>query len=271
MSPERVISGVQVDYLRSVESPHIPSGAIIPDNCIQTYIPFGSSIVDFGGGTGKKALHLETLGYRLSVFDVNPHAIATAQHVGISAIEVDVSNTAAVKRVVNEQHIHPDAVIMEALLCNMVEPKRPQLYLEGLKSAAQILPKGGRILIADVLATDDVNPVLEQSMKDYELVKLRELWNKRYINNEHIGLPRHVFIVAKPGWLKELMEYGPTSDLWELLRRNEVERFARHFTNADLEQGLASVGFRQVSWEYAIWQSRSGRPLSGCVIVGEKE
>ena len=80
-----------------------------------------------------------------------------------------------------------------------------------------------------------------------------------------------MFVVAKPGWWKELMEYGPPSDLWDLFQRQEVERYAKHFTDLELDAGLFRAGFRQLSLEYMIWKSRSGRPLSGCVIVAEKE
>ncbi len=265
------VEGIQSQYLRSVESQYIPSGAIIPDKRICAFLPAGSSVLDFGGGSGDKALHLETLGFQVTVLDINPHAITAAQKLGVHAVEVDVSNVSAVKRVVREHDLHPDAVIMEALLCNMVDPKKIDMYHRGLKSAASVLPKDGKIFIAEVLASDEYNPFLKQSLLDWEFTKLQEVWHTRYMNNERIGLPNHIFVVAKPGWWKELMEYGPTDDLWELFRRKEIERYARHFTDMELDSGLARAGFHQISLEYTIWKSRSGRPLSGCVIVGEKD
>ena len=269
--PIERIDGVQAQYLKSVESQNIPSGATIPDVLIRSFLHPGASIIDFGGGTGEKAAHLISQGFHMTVFDVNPHAVAAATALGVSAVEVNVSNTSAVQQIVKEQDIHPDAVIMEALLCNMVEPKQDHLYERGLVSAAHILPKGGKLFIADILATDDYNPLLKQSLIDWEFDKLQEAWNKRYKNNERIGLRRHMFVVAKPGWWKELMEYGPPSDLWDLFQRQEVERYAKHFTDLELDAGLFRAGFRQLSLEYMIWKSRSGRPLSGCVIVAEKE
>jgi SAM-dependent methyltransferase len=262
---------VQSHYLQSVESQHIPSGAIIPDRLLRSFLPEGASILDFGGGVGDKAKHLEEFGYHVTLFDLNPHAVTTATQRGIHAIEVDVSHKNDVQRAVREHALHPDAVIMEALLCNMVEPNRKDTFPQGLNSAASVLPKGGKLFIAEMLAIDEYNPFLQRSLLDWELVKLQELWNIRYGNNVRIGMPNHVFIVAKPGWWKELMEYGSPADLWELFQRKEVERYARHFTDMELDAGLSNAGFRQLSLEYTIWKSRSGRPLSGCVIVGEKE
>ncbi len=261
---------IQEDYLRSIETQDIPSGATIPHDSIKHFLPPKSQIVDFGGGSGDKADALRALGYRTALIDVNPHAVAHAQTLGISSAEVNLSNIIATKRAVQDFGIQPDAVIMEALLCNMVDPGVWFGYRFGLVSAAEVLPRGGLLFIADTLAMDQENRMLSTALESWELQKLRELWNIRYENNQALGIPKYTFLVAPPHWWKELMEYGSPDDLRMLIAKGGVERFAKHFTPYELEEDLFVAGFDQISFEFTIWKSRSGRPLSGCIIICQR-
>lgn len=257
----------QSDYLRTIEPSDIPSGATVPNFLFTAYLETGAVIVDFGGGTGHKAKKLTLLGYKTYVVDINPQALAHASILGMPVILSDVTNSSeSAPKITDMLGNRPvDAVIMEALLCNLPF----SAWTQALVTAHQVLKPQGHLFIADVLEAGEQNRLVREQLSFFKYLVWRFSWQQRYKHNADLGLPKGTFVVAKPGTNKK-REYGSSDKLGELLDSPDFERLAMHFKETDLLQYLDFLGFSCEYFGYTTWTSREVRPLSGAILVCNK-
>lgn len=253
----------QKELQKHVSLDDIPSGARIPNHLFQILTP-PATIVDFGGGKGFKAHELRRIGYTVVVADINPEAITHALSFGLPALEVDITEISTVDSIRAFFSRNVDAVVMEALLCNLVGND----WQKALRHAHELLKEEGLLFIADVLRVDQPNPLLDVNVDDTFLVWRRD-WEERYRNNTQLGLPWGTFVVARPGVNKSI-EYGPPELLTYLVGSDNFERYALHLNEIELIDYCASIGFEVILFEYMVWQSRENKPLSGCVLICQK-
>lgn len=112
-----------------------------------------STVLEVGCGSGLYALHLvETIGCRLTALDINPHAIATANHLaGTSRLDTlarfqqcDASQTLPFAGVTF------DAAFSNDVLCHI--PQRAGVFQELFR----VLKPGARLLFSDALVIGGV-------------------------------------------------------------------------------------------------------------------
>jgi hypothetical protein len=90
------------------------------------------------------------------------------------------------------------------------------------------------------------------------------------VSNEQVGLPKHAFVVAKPGEHKEL-EWGNAETLKELMNGAYYERIAQHVSSNDVLKSLLELGYSIELLQTTVWQSRvPNKPLPGYILVAKK-
>lgn len=158
-------------------------------------------------------------------------------------------------------------VIMQGLLCNMIGNQ----WKKALHRSHEALVDHGFFFVSDVLRADQYNPELEARLGARGYRTWVSDWMYRYwANSEALDLPFGTFVVAKPGPNKDY-EWGTVEEIRQLSRSEHLERYARHFTVAELSDEMEYLGMKEKIIRREIWRSRTGLPLSGFVGIWQKQ
>lgn len=263
---------IQHDLMTNVEVEAIPHGTSVDLNLIDYYLRTlglpGSFAIDLGTGQGQTAKKLCEKGYGVLAIDSNPNAIREARKHTLFAFEGDAT-TFDLKGVSIEPMLHEfyGGVIMQGLLCNLIGDQ----WRKALYRSREALVDHGFFFVSDVLRADEYNPNIEAHLGSSNYGTWVADWIYRYcVNSEALSLPFGTFAVAKPGPNKDY-EWGTVEEIRRLSRSEHLERYARHFTVAELSHEMEYLGMKEKIIRREIWHSRTGLPLSGFVGIWQKQ
>lgn len=254
--------------LARVDVEHIPRGASVPVEILLDWLHPGTRVAEFGGGAGEKAATLMRYGVYEHLFDINRAAVECARQLGVASYVADVSDVTAMQETsLPIRTSFYDLIIMEGLLCNLMEASLDRTLI-----VAQLaLRPGGILAIADVQVADEVNQYMLVTLGARDYWKWQKDWNRRYQNNEAIGLPnRHFIVCSTSDSEKKEFEWGEPDVLHSLLNDGLYERFARHIPLRQLRTNLELLGFERLLEYPTMWASRTGEALAGFVGLWEK-
>ncbi len=261
---------VESEHLQSqLEVNFIPHGTSVPIDFFQRFLPKSGFILELGSGTGDKALRLQSCGYGVTTTDVMTGAIEACKRRGLVATYKDAATYEfadwGMTSVVYMET--QDGVCMEGVIPSLIQGK----WKKSLDMADMHIRPGGYLFLSDVqVVGEDDNPLIDCLYSRDERQSFIKSWQERYQNNERIGLPRHTFVVAKPGEKKQF-EWGSPDELTQLVQGDAFERLAQHVSSQDVIAHLYGLGYSIVAFESKIWQTRvRDKVLPGYVLVAKK-
>ncbi len=257
------------NFSSQLEVGSIPHGTSVPIDLFERFLPRAGFILELGSGTGEKALRLQSRGYGVTTTDVMTGAIEACKRRGLVATYKDATTYEfaewGMTSIVYMET--QDGVCMEGVLPSLIRGK----WKKSLDMADIHLRPGGYLFLSDVqVVGEDENPLMDCSYPIEERQAYVQSWQRRYENNEKIGLPRHTFVVAKPGEKKHL-EWGSPNELNQLVESDAFERLAQHVSSEEVIMHLNCLGYSIVAFESKIWQTRvKDKVLPGYVLVAKK-
>lgn len=277
----------QFSLLKEVDYAKISRGAKVPPMMILGHVPDGGRVLNVGCGPGDKVMEFaeETKAGEIKVVgvDLNPTAIARvnrlSEQVGmnnaVNFLVADAANDLVEKLNQAGYEESFNTVVAEGLFCNLLGDD-PQRVLVNIN---KLLRLRGWLLVADCLRVDDGQAVSLLDRAGYsgeEILLWREKWLERYENNLalDLGLRPGEFLVVEPGDGSaddyKPLEFGEPEVLRKLIKRGQVERYARHWDRRKWNELVSQAGFEQRFWEDTIWKSRTNEPTLGMVAAFEK-
>ena len=257
----------QLAAMERMEVDNIPHGAIFPIKLIGKHLSGKGLIINAGCGSEISA-DLQNLNYGFWNLDINPAAVDWLKLQGVEALRGDATRLGfpdhdiTVGLVSVEQ---VDGVLAQGLLCNLVGTQANDFF----QVAEIYLKPEGFLFVADILQPAESIDFLKERLSLEKAEELVRKWERRYKINEELGLPYGTFVVAKPG-LNKTQEWGDRDQLEALEKSDDFERYARHFTRAEIRVLADAVGLSKVDYEPAIFRSRNNEPLLGCLYVFQK-
>ena len=257
----------QRNALVRMRAEEIPRGATIPLELIKKslYSSLGF-IIDAGCGVGK-SVSLGKEGYAVVGLDLNQAAISEAKSKGMEAFESDVTMIGIPGDPYRSLILveRASGVLAEGLLCNLVETQPERFF----QVTDFYLTPEGYLFIADILQPSEDIDFLRERLSEEKADALVENWKRRYRANEESGLPYGTFVVAKLG-LDKGQEWGEVGQLQILMDSANFERYARHYTRAEIRTLASEVDLKEKYFTPTIFYSRTGEPLLGFLAAYQK-
>ncbi|MFH0864500.1 MAG: methyltransferase domain-containing protein [Candidatus Gottesmanbacteria bacterium] len=265
------LSKEQQEALSKMESGQIYHGTSFPLELIMKFLPpnKGKIILDAGCGIKLDVSEFRQAGYGIAGVDINEEAIQkTKQGEAMNAFVGDVTKRkmSPIEAINQFQGMELcDGVLAEGLLCNLIGSQPEEFF----KTVDYHLAPDGFLFIADILQPTEEQKFISSILGREKARTLVEVWDKRYKINVEMGLDYGTFIVAKPGLNKKL-EWETAGDLQNLLVSEDFERYSRHSTKEYIRRLSRLVKFKEKFFKPAIFHSRNGEPLLGCLVVFQK-
>jgi hypothetical protein len=272
-SVERAVLGIQQSKLLQKADVHaLAHGATVPLELIKSFVP-GGMLMELGSGTGLKGQYPQP--YAFTGVELLDEAVQMAEKMyHVVSLTGDARNfwSTQVNLAMIVHLEHAQGVIVQGLLANILSNTDLRRVL---RTADIALYPGGHLFIAEPIRFDDIP--IEPSLRDieiagYTLSNWRDRWLQRYEVNHDAGLPYGVFAVARPGEHKDELDWAKTpEEIRQLIKSDELERFARHVRPSGIHAYLDRLQYARVYWEQTIMISRTGKPLLGMIAVYEKQ
>lgn len=261
----------QSEFVSHVPPDTIPHGAIVPIPTIKKHMHDGV-IVELGAGRGASADTITAAGLTWMGVEINNEAVLETRKNGHVAFPGDARNfwKSSLNLAALSLIETANGVLLQGLLANIVQNRDIRSVI---RTADIFLRPGGYLFVAEPIRFDQANFSDEDEIHaGFSLKQWRERWKMRYAINEAAGLPRGVFVVAKPGPEKNLLDWPQSvDDVRALINSDQMERFARHINEGAVvafarRQHLALID----KPKHALMFSRNEEPLPGVVFVFQK-